>query len=160
MVAFDHAIALYEVHALEGDVKASIVGVFEQHEFAAPAVGDDLAQAFELADTVIDMDDEVAGFEIGEVAEEARSANFAAGAIYGGGNVEEIGLAVKGDLRVGKGYALGKGRANEQQFGEFVGSFGGEARGGVFGFAQHVGGLVFAANISEALEFTSAGGGE
>ena len=108
MGAFDDAIALHEVHALEGDVEARVVGVSQQHEFAAAAVGVDLAQAFELADTVIDVDDEVAGLEFGEIAEEAGGANFAAGAIDGGGDFEEIGIAEKRELRVGKGHAVGE----------------------------------------------------
>ena len=41
-----------------------------------------------------------------------------------------------------------------------MGAFGGEAGGGVFGFAQDVGRFVFAANVGEALEFAGAGGGE
>ena len=61
MGAFDDAIALHQVHALERDVEARIVGVAQQHEFAAMAVRFDLAQSFELADAVVDVDDEVAG---------------------------------------------------------------------------------------------------
>ncbi len=45
------------------------------------AVGLDLAEAFELADAVIDVDDVVAGLEFGEIAEEAGGADFAAGAV-------------------------------------------------------------------------------
>ena len=38
--------------------------------------------------------------------------------------------------------------------------FGGEAGGGVFGFAEDVGRFVFAADVGEALDFAGAGGGE
>ena len=113
--AFDDAIALDQVHALERDVEASVVGVAEEHEFAAAAVGFDLAEAFELADAVIDVDDEVAGLEFGEIAEEAGGADFAAGAIDGGGDFEEIGVAEERELGVGKSDAFGEGRANEQE---------------------------------------------
>ena len=158
--AFDDAIALDEVHAFEGDVEAGVVEIAEKHEFAAAAVGLDLAQAFELANAVIDVDDVVAGFEFGEVSEEAGGANFAAGAIDGGSGFEEVGVAEEGEPGVGESDAFGEGRPHEEERGGFVGAFGGEACGGVFGFAEDVGRFVFAADVGEAFDFAGAGGGE
>ncbi len=160
MVAFHDAIVLDEVHALERNVEAGFVGVFEEHEFAAAAVGFDLAETIELADAVVHVDDEVAGLELGEIAEETGGANFSAGALDGGSDVEEIGVAEKGDARFGESDPFGKRRADEQERGGFVGGFGGEAGGGVFGFAEDVGDFVFAGDVGEALEFSEAGGGE
>ena len=120
--AFDDAIALDEVHAFERNVEAGVVEIAEEHEFAAAAVGLDLAEAFELADAVIDVDDVVAGFEFGEIAEEAGGANFAAGAFDGGSGFEEIGVAEEGELGVGKSDAFGERRAHQEQRGGFVGA--------------------------------------
>ena len=160
VVAFDDAVVLDEVHALERNVEARVVGVLEEHEFAAAAVGFDLAKAVELADAVIDVDDVIAGLELGEIAEEAGGANFSAGALDGRSDVEEIGVAEEGDARFGKGDAFGERGADEQQCCGFVGGFGGESGGGVFGFAEDVGDFVFAGDVGEALEFAEAGGGE
>ena len=113
VVAFDDAIVLDQIHALERNVEAGLVGVFEQHEFAAAAVGFDLAQAVELADAVVDVDDEVAGLELGKIAEETGSADFAAGTLNGRGDVEQIGVAKKCDARFGKRDAFGERRANK-----------------------------------------------
>ncbi len=115
MVAFDDAVVLDQVHALEGNVQAGFVGVFEQHEFAATAVGLDLPQAIELADAVVDVHDEIAGLEFGKIAEEAGGANLAAGALDGWGDVEKIGVAEKRDAGVGESDAFGERRANQQQ---------------------------------------------
>ena len=112
---FDDAVALDQVHALERNVEARVVGVAQQHEFAAAAVRFDLAQAFELADAVIDVDDEVAGFQFGEIAEESGGANFAAGALDGGSDVEEIGVAKERELGFGKRDAFGERRADQEQ---------------------------------------------
>src|ERR1700676_63899 len=160
MHAFDDAIALHQVHAFERNVEAGIVGVTQEHELAAASVGLDQAEAFELADAVIDVDDEVSGFQVGEIAEEAGGANFAAGAIDGGGDVEEISVAEECKRGIGKGDAFGERRANEEQGGGFVRAFGSEAGGGIFGFAENVGDFVFAGNVGEAFEFAGASGGE
>ena len=61
---------------------------------------------------------------------------------------------------IGKGDAFGERRADQEQRGGFVGALGGEAGGGVFGFAEDVGRFVFAADVGEALDFAGAGGGE
>ena len=114
MSAFHDAIALDQIHALERNVQASIVGVPQQHELAATAIGFDLAKSLELADAVIDVHDEVAGFEFREVAEEAGSANFLAGALDGGSAFKEIGVAQQGDLGVGKCNTFGEWRTDEQ----------------------------------------------
>ncbi len=47
-----------------------------------------------------------------------------------------------------------------KQPGGLLRGFGGESRGGILGFAEHVGHFVLAANIGEAFEFASADGGE
>src|SRR6266436_7264762 len=65
MWANDDAIALYQVHALERDIETRILGVTKEHEFAAAAVGFDLAQALELPDTVVDVHHKIAGFQFG-----------------------------------------------------------------------------------------------
>ncbi len=100
MSTFDDAIALDEVHALEGNVETGVVGVTEQHEFAATAVGFNLAQAIELADAVVDVHDEIAGLEIGEIAEESGGANLAGGPLDGGSDVEEVRVAEERDVRL------------------------------------------------------------
>src|SRR2546430_11502567 len=117
--ALDYAIALHEVHALERNVEARVIRVTQQHELTATAVGFDLAKAFELAYAVIHMDDKVAGLKIGEIAEESRRADFFAGTLDAWGDVKEIGIAVKGERRVGKRDAVGKRRANEDESGGF-----------------------------------------
>ena len=160
MDAFDDAIALDEVHALEGNVEAGVFGIAQEHEFAAAAFGFDEAEAFELADAVIDVNDVIAGLEFREIAEETRGANFAAGTLDSGRDVEEVGIAVKSDLGVGKSDASGKRSADENEGGGFGGVFRGETGGGFFGFAENVGDFVFAADIGEALKFAEAGGGE
>src|SRR5256885_3704584 len=158
--ALDYAIALHEVHALERNVKSGVLRVAQQHELTATAVGFDLAKAFELADAVIHVDDKVAGLKIGEIAEESRRANFFAGTLDAWSYVKEIGIAVKGERRVGKRDAVGKRRANEDESGGFERAFGRESRGGVFRFAKDVRNFVFARNIGEALQFTGARGGK
>src|SRR5579885_2775514 len=70
MSAFHDAVALNEVHALEGDVKAGVLGVVEEHEFPAMAIGFNLAKALEAANAVINVDNEIARLEVGEIAEE------------------------------------------------------------------------------------------
>ena len=92
MSALDDTIALHQVHALERNVEARILGVPQQHEFAAASVRLDLAETLELADAVIDVDDEVAGLEFGEIAEKAGGADFTAGPVDGRGDLEEVGI--------------------------------------------------------------------
>src|SRR5882757_1815400 len=158
--ALDYAIALHEVHALERNVEACVLGVAQQHELAAAAVGFDLAKAFELADAVIHMNDKIAGFKISEIAEESRRADFFAGTLDAWSDVKEIGIAVKGERRIGKRDAVGKRRANEDETGGFERAFGGESRGGVFRFTKNVRDFVFARDIGEALQFAGACGGK
>ena len=112
VIAFYDAIALDQIHAFERNVEARIFGVTKEHEFATAAIGFDEAETFELADAVIDVDDEIAGLKFGEIAEEAGGANFAAGAFDSGSNVKKIGIAVEGEFGVGKRNAVGKGSAN------------------------------------------------
>src|SRR5262249_42678292 len=158
--AFDGAVTLHQVHAFEWDVEARILGVTQQHEFAAAAFGLDQAQAFELPDAMVHVDDVISRLEFREVGKKAAGANLAAGAFNRGGDVEEIGVAIESDFGVGKGNALGKGGAHEDQRGGFGGVFGSESCSGFFSFAQHVRDFVFAADIGVALEFAEAGGSE
>src|SRR5260370_5105949 len=109
MRAFEHAVALNQVHAFQGNVEACIVGVLQQHELAAMSAGCDLPKSLELADAVIDVDDIVAGLQLGKIAEETGSANFAAGALDRGCDVEQIGVTKKREPRVGTRDALSEG---------------------------------------------------
>ncbi len=156
--AFHDAIALHQVHAFERNVEARVVRVTQQHELAAAAFGFDQSQTFELPDAVIHVNDVIAGLQLGEIGEEAAGADFAAGAFDGRGYIEQIGIAVDRDLCFGKRNALGKRRADKHESRAFRSVFGSEARGGFFGFAEHVGNFVFAADVGVALEFAEAGG--
>ncbi len=160
MRALDDAITLDKVHALERDVEARILGIAKEHEFAAPAVRLDLAQTLELPDTVIHVHNKVAGLQLGKVAEEAGGADFSARAVESRSDLEEISVAVQGDLCFGKGRAVRERRAHEQQPGGFLRRLGGESGGGILGFAEDVRDFVLAANICQAFEFSGAGGGE
>jgi hypothetical protein len=160
MNAFDDAIALDEIHAFERNVKASVFGVAEKHEFAAASLGFDEAEAFKLTDAVIDVNDKIAGLQLGEITEETRGANFAAGTFDGGSNVEKVTITVKSDLGFRKGNAGGKRGAEENEGRGFGCVFRGETGGGFFGFAENIGDFVFTADIGEALKFAEAGGGE
>src|SRR5260370_23878225 len=114
MCTFEDAVTLNQVHAFEGNVEARVIGVFQQHELTAVSTGLDLAKPFELADAVINMDNVVAGLQLGKIAEETGSANFAAGTFDCGGDVEKIGMTEEREARVWKGDAFGEGGANEQ----------------------------------------------
>src|SRR5262249_4844086 len=155
----ENAVALDEIHALERDVETSVVGIAEEHELAAAAIGFDLAQAIELTDAVIDVHDVVAGLQIGKVAEETGGANLAAGALDGGQDVEEVGVAEESDLGVRKRHALREGRTNQQKRSGFLDAFGDESRGSIFGFAEHIEDFVFASDIAEAFKFAGASNG-
>src|SRR5439155_1369849 len=160
MGAFEDAIRLDEVHAFEGNVQASIFGVFQQHEFAAVATGFDLAKSFKLADAVVHVDHVVAGFQLCKIAEETGSANFAAGTFDRRSDVEKIGVAKECEAGFRKRDTFGEGRANQQHRRRFLRAFGGEASGSIFRFAEDVGNFVFAANVSKALDFSRACGGQ
>src|SRR5260370_246422 len=90
--------------------------------------------------------------------EKAGSTDLAAGAVDGGGDVEEIGVAEKRKPGIEKRDAFGERRANQQHGGGFLRAFGGKAGSGVLGFAKDVGNFVFAADVGEAFDFASAGG--
>ncbi len=100
------------------------------------------------------------GFEFREIAEEARGADFAAGAVQRRRDLEEVGIAEQREFRVWERHAFGERRADQQQRGGFMGALRGESRRGVFGFAQDVGRFVFAADVREALQLAGAGGGQ
>ncbi len=69
--AAERLIFLDEVDARERNVEFRVVRITQKHEFAGGAFDDYLAQAFELADAVIHVNDVVARLEVGEIAEEA-----------------------------------------------------------------------------------------
>src|SRR5215471_2559371 len=160
MNALDGVVALNEVHALEGNVEASIFGVAKEHEFAATPFRFDQAKAFKLADAVVDVDDEVARLEFGKIAEETGGADLAAGTLDGGRNVEEVSVTVKSDLGFRKSHTSGKRSAKENEGGGFGRVFRSEAGGGFFGFTEDVRDFVFATDVGKAFEFAEAGGGE
>ncbi len=64
--AAERLVFLDQINARERDVHFRVFGVAQQHEFAVRAFGGNLAQAFKLADAVIDVDHVVAGFQIAE----------------------------------------------------------------------------------------------
>ena len=59
-----------EVHSLDRHEELCVVGVDEQHELAFHALRRNCLQTFEPPDSVIDVDDKVAGSEIAEVGDE------------------------------------------------------------------------------------------
>src|ERR1700726_3444489 len=158
MGAFENTITLNEIHAFQGNVKARVVGIFQQHELAAVSAGFDLAKSLELPDAVIDVDHIVAGLQLGKVAEETGSANLAAGPLDCRSNVEKIGVAKKRKPSVRKRDAFREGRADQQHRGGFLRAFGGETGGGVFRFAEHVGHFILAADVRKAFDLSSACG--
>ena len=91
--AFDDAIALHQVHALQRNVESRVFLIAQQHEFAAPPIGFDLPQTLELPDAVIHVDDVVAGLEVRKVAEESGRADFLAGPLDGRRCLKQIGIA-------------------------------------------------------------------
>src|SRR5580692_1075267 len=112
MSALDDTIALHQVHALERNVQARVLGVPQQHEFAAASVRLDLAETLELADTVVHVDDKVARLEFGEIAEEAGGANLAAGAVQRRRDLEEVRIPKQREFRFWERYSVGEGRAD------------------------------------------------
>ena len=119
-----------------------------------------MAEALELANAVIDVNDEVAGLELGEIGEKAGSTDFTAGAVDGRGDLEKIGVAKHRKLCVRKRNAVGEWRANKEQRGGFERAFRGKTRGGVFRFAKNVRKFVFAADVRKAFELAGAGRGK
>jgi hypothetical protein len=77
------------------------------------AIGFDLAEALELADAVIDVHDEVPRLELGEIAEEAGSANLTARPLQRWRDFEQVRVAEQRDVRIGKGHAFGKRRPDQ-----------------------------------------------
>src|SRR6266850_673204 len=113
MRTLEHTVVLDQIHSLQRDIKPRVVGVFEEHELAAMPVGFDQAKPFELTDAVVHVHDEIAGLQLGEVAEEAGGSNLAAGALDGWRDVEEIRMAVESQLSFRKRDAFRKRRANQ-----------------------------------------------
>jgi len=109
---------------------------------------------------VVDVDDKVTRLEFCEITKETGGADFAAGTLDGGRNVEKVGVTVKRDLGFGKSDTSGKGSAKENEGRGFGRVFGSEAGSGFFGFAEDVRDFVFSADIGEAFEFAKAGGSE
>src|SRR5260370_210689 len=69
-------------------------------------------------------------------------------------------MTKKREPGVGKRDTFGEGRADQQHGRGFVRAFGGEACGGIFGFAEDIGNFVFTADVSEALDFSGARSGQ
>src|SRR5260370_18056424 len=150
MRAFEHAVTLNEVHAFQWNVETRIVGVLQEHELAAMPVGFDLTKSLELPDAVVHMDHIIAGLQFGKIAEETRSANFAAGPFDRGRDIKKVGMTEKRKPGIGKRDAFREGGADQQHRGGFVRGLGGEAGGGIFRFTENVGDFVFAADFPKA----------
>src|SRR6266850_6157562 len=120
------------------------------------SAGFDLAKPLELADAVVYMDHIVARLQLGKIAEEAGSANLATGPLDRRCDVEKIRVAKKRKPGVRKRHAFREGCADQQHRGGFVRAFGSEAGGGVFRFAEHIGHFIFAADVREAFDLSSA----
>ena len=161
--AAQRSVFLNQVDASERDVELGVASEFEQHEFAVGAFDGDLAQAFELADAVIDVDHVVAGFEIAEIAEEAGGFGARTSALRRGGKrFEKIGVAVEDDFGVDESDAFGERRFGEHDTSAGRAAFflGQAGDGGVgFEFAHAIGQFKFVADVGEAFEFAGAGGG-
>src|SRR5207302_4567957 len=84
--------------------------------------------------------------------------DFAAGPLDRGRDVEKVGVAEKSKPSAGKGDAFRKRRADEQPRRGFVRSLGGEAGGGIFRFAEHVGHFILAADVRKAFDLSGACG--
>src|SRR5260370_3919928 len=95
MRALHYAVTLNEVHAFQRNVETRIVGVLQEHELAAMPVGFDLTKSLELPDAVVHMDHIIAGLQFGKIAEETRSANFAAGPFDPGRDINKGGMTEK-----------------------------------------------------------------
>src|ERR1700730_1192859 len=160
MCAFDDAVALHQIHALERNVQARVFGITQQHEFASTPIGFDLPKTFELADAVIYVHNKIAGPEFGKVREEAAGAHLAAGTFDGGRDIEKIGVAVQSELGFRECGALWKRRTNQDQGCVFAGTFRSESRSRFFGLAQDIRYFVFSADVGEAFQLSSAGGSE
>ena len=81
--AAERVVLLDEIETRQRDVEFGVFGIMEQHEFAIGTFHSHLAQAVELADAVVHVDDKIAGLEIGEIAEEAGRFWAGAGALRG-----------------------------------------------------------------------------
>ena len=160
--AAERLIFLNQVEASERDVELGVLGVAQEHEFAVRAFDRHLAQAFELADAVVHVDDEIAGLEIGEIAEEAGRFWARAGALRGRRkSFEKIRVAVDGEIGVGDYDAFAGGRFDEDHSGNVtaVRFFGKAADGNIFfEFTETVGHFIFVADVRKALELTGARG--
>src|ERR1700692_3130155 len=128
MVALHDAIVLHQVHTLQRNVKPRLIGVLEQHEFAAASVGLDLPQAIELPYAMIDVYYEIAWLELRKIAEETRRANLTAGALNRRRHIKKIRIPEKRHARVRKRHAFGKRCANQQQCGGLRRGFRSEPR--------------------------------
>src|SRR5262245_31369088 len=147
MHAFEHAVTLHEVHALEGHVEPRILGVAQQHELAAMPIRLDLTKSFELPDAVIHVHDKVARLEFRKIAEKTRSANLAAGTLDRGGNVEKVSMTVNREIRFRKSNAFRKRRTNQEEPSRLLRALSCKSRCRFFRFAKDVRNLVLAANV-------------
>ena len=116
--AAERVVFLDEVEARERDVESRVLRVMQEHEFAGRAFDGYLAQAVELADAVVDVDDVIAGFEIGEIAEEAGGFWARPGALRGRSQrFEEIGVAIDSEIYFGKHDTFAEGRFDQNHAG-------------------------------------------
>ena len=147
---FDGVVGVDQVHALERNVQAGIVGVSQQHEFAAPAVAFDRLQSLKLADAVVHVDDVVARLQIGKIAVEAGGLGARARALLSRHGLEQVAIAVEDQMQIGNDEAFGKRRAEQHGRSRASGACSGvfhqpDARGTLLHFTERVGNFVFAA---------------
>ena len=162
---FDGAIVLHQVHALERHVEAGVVGVAQQHEFAAPAVAFDRLQSLKLADAVVDVDHVVARLQLGKIAVEAGALGAGARALFARDGLEQIAIAVEDQAQIGNDEAFGQAARGASTAARALPAPSGvfdepDAGGALLHFAERVGDFVFAAEIGQAFEFAGAGGGD
>ena len=161
--ALDGAVALHQVEPLERNVEARVVRIAQAHEFAARAAVFDLMQSLELADAVVDVDDVVAGLQLGKIAEEAGRLGAALASRPAGMVSNNVPGPEDGDARIEKHDAIGEWRAAQDHRGNTAGrGVLGEARAGgiLFDLAETEWNLVFVAKIDVTFEFAQTFRGE
>ena len=160
MRAFEHPVALHQVHAFQGNVQPRILQIAQKHELAAMPVRLDLAKSFELPDAMVHVHHKIAGFELGKIAEKTGGTDFVAGALDRGRDVKQVCMTVEGQIRPVKRHAFRKRRPNEQHPGGLLRALGGKPGGRLLGFAQHIGHFVLAADVRKPFDLSGAGGGQ
>ena len=160
--ATEGAVFLHQVHARQRNVEARFLRIGQEHELAGRTVGIHLAEAFEAANPVIDMDHVIAGLEVAEVAGKGGKLGAFAGPFSGRNGFEQIAVSINGEGNLGKRDALGKRRADESDCGQrSAHRFVGETAGSIITkLAEAVRQLVVAAKIGKALELAQGGAGD